>query len=241
MNGSTNDPAAKKEWIKDQMNTLTTDRLLSVEGTVFEKLFAAVTYPWEVLPRINHFITELIATLDLTEFDSPREGVYIHKSATVWPSAYLAGPSIVFEGAKILHAAYIRENSLIGPHSTVSNSCEIKNSILLGHCDIPHFNYVGDSVLGLYAHLGAGVICSNLKADKTNISVRVDNKVINTGLRKFGAIIGDHAEIGCNAVLAPGSVIGKHARVYPLSFVRGVVPASSIYKKQGEIARLSQD
>lgn len=238
MNGKTSDPAATKISLGKEM--LKTDQLLGVKGTIFEKWFANVTYPWEVLPMINQFIAELIATLDLEAFDSPREGVYIHKSATVWPSAYIAGPSIVFEEAKILHAAYIRENSIIGPHSTVSNSCEIKNSILLGHCDIPHFNYVGDSILGHYAHLGAGVICSNLKADKTNISVRLDDKVINTGLRKFGAIIGDHAEIGCNAVLAPGSVIGKEARVYPLSFVRGVVPAASIYKKQGEIALMNQ-
>lgn len=222
------------------MEHLKTSQLLTTKDTPFETWFENVQYPWEILPKINHFINELISSIDLSEFDSPKPQVYIHKTADFWPSATILGPAIIFEGAKIKHSAYIRENVVIGPYSSVSNSCEIKNSILIAHCEIPHFNYVGDSVLGQYAHLGAGVICSNLKSDKSNISVRLADGSIETGLRKFGAIVGDHAEIGCNAVLAPGSVIGKYARVYPLSFVRGVVPERTIYKRQGEIVEAKE-
>ncbi len=187
------------------------------------------------MPQISRFIIELGALLSKDKFDCMGDNIYVAKSAKIAQSAYIAGPCIIDEGAEIRHCAFIRGNAIIGKNAVVGNSTELKNVILFDKVQVPHYNYVGDSVLGYCAHLGAGAITSNVKSDKTNVSVKLDGKKIETNFKKFGAILGDYVEIGCSSVLNPGTVIGKHTNVYPLSMVRGYVAQNSIYKARGEI------
>lgn len=213
----------------------TIDELLDLSKSIAAPLFEGKTYPWEVLTGIKDFILELGPTLPEDEFDNPSEGVWIAKDAKVFPSAYIGSPCIIDHGAEIRHCAFIRGNAIVGKNAVVGNSVEIKNSILFDSVQTPHYNYVGDSVLGFKSHMGAGSITSNVKADKTLVTVKEPGNPIETGLKKFGAMLGDFVEIGCNSVLNPGTVIGRHSNVYPVSSVRGVVPANSIYKNKDEI------
>ncbi len=209
--------------------------LYSLENTRAAALFENAEYPWEVLPNIGSFILELGKNLSPEEFDHPQENVWIAKDATVFDSAYIAGPCIIDHEAEVRHGAFIRGNALVGRGSVVGNSTELKNVIIFDSVQVPHYNYVGDSVLGYRSHMGAGSITSNVKSDKTLVHVKSEDEDIATGLKKFGAMLGDFVEVGCGSVLCPGTVIGKNTNIYPLSMVRGVVKADSIYKKQGEI------
>jgi len=192
-------------------------------------------WPWEALPGVGGFIQELSAGLDSAEYDELENNVWIHKTAKVAKSAYLGKNVIICQGAEVRHCAFIRENALIGKDAVVGNSTELKNAILFDGVQVPHFNYIGDSILGYNSHMGAGSITSNVKSDRSLVSVICGDSIINTELKKFGAILGDNVEIGCNTVLNPGSIVGPNSIVYPLSLVRGFVPAASIYKKQGEV------
>ena len=209
--------------------------LYSLENTRAAALFENAEYPWEVLPNIGSFILELGKNLSPEEFDHPQENIWIAKDATVFDSAYIAGPCIIDHEAEVRHGAFIRGNALVGRGSVVGNSTELKNVIIFDSVQVPHYNYVGDSVLGYRSHMGAGSITSNVKSDKTLVHVKSEDEDIATGLKKFGAMLGDFVEVGCGSVLCPGTVIGKNTNIYPLSMVRGVVKADSIYKKQGEI------
>ena len=209
--------------------------LFDMSKTSAAKLFESCTYPWEVLPLISEFITKLGHELPEDEYDKLRANVWISKSAKVAPSAYIAGPCIIEAGAEIRYCAYIRGSALIGKDAVVGNSCEIKNSILFSRVQVPHFNYVGDSVLGFAAHMGAGAVTSNVKSDKSLVTVNTTDEKIKTGLKKCGAMLGDFVEVGCNSVLCPGSVVGKNSVIYPLSMVRGVIPENSIFKDTGNI------
>ncbi|MCL2226814.1 MAG: UDP-N-acetylglucosamine pyrophosphorylase [Oscillospiraceae bacterium] len=213
------------------------DEVFKSGRTLCWKLLAQFEWPWEALPEIGSFILQVSAGLDTKEYSKCENNVWIHKTAKVAPSAHIGKSVIIGEGAEVRHCAYVRENALIGCGSVVGNSTELKNTILFDEVQVPHFNYVGDSILGYKSHLGAGAITSNVKSDKTLVSVACGDNRIDTGLKKFGAILGDCVEVGCNSVLNPGSVIGAGASVYPLSFVRGFVPANSIYKRQGEVVR----
>lgn len=212
-----------------------TDLFLELDKTQAAALFDETTYPWEVLPKIKAFILALGQTLSPDEYDHPAEDVWIAKDATVAPTAFIAGPVIIGSGTEVRHAAFIRGSALVGKNCVVGNSTELKNCILFDRVQVPHYNYVGDAILGHYAHMGAGSICSNVKSDKTLISVFDGDCRVETGLKKFGAILGDHVEVGCNSVLCPGTVILPYASVYPLSRVRGVVPAGHIYKCETEV------
>ena len=196
---------------------------------------AQFTYPWEALKGIHGLILELGAALDESEYVRRGEDIWIHKTASVAPSAHIGNAVIIGAETEVRHCAYIRGSVLAGCSAVIGNSTEVKNSILFDGVQAPHYNYVGDSILGYKSHLGAGSITSNIKSDRTPISVFFGDERIDTGMRKIGAIVGDNAEIGCNTVLNPGAVIGAGASVYPLSMVRGFVPADSIYKRQGEI------
>lgn len=218
------------------MDSITVNELYSLDKTIASELFFGKTYPWEVLPFINEFILKLGATLDPEVFDKVGEDVWIAKSAKVFPSAYIAGPCIIDEGAEIRHCAFIRGSAIIGKSAVVGNSTEVKNAVIFDCVQIPHYNYVGDSVLGYRSHMGAGSITSNVKSDKTLVRVSANGQRIETGMKKFGAMLGDFVEVGCGSVLNPGTVIGKNSNIYPLSSVRGTVPANSIYKKAGEVA-----
>lgn len=209
--------------------------LFDLQHTIAAELFSGVEYPWQVLPRISEFIVRLGNMLPKDEFDNPKENVWISKHAKVYESAYIAGPCIIDSGAEVRHCAFIRGNAIVGKNSVVGNSTELKNVVIFDNVQVPHYNYVGDSVLGYRSHLGAGSITSNVKSDKSLVSVKIGNTVIETGLKKFGAMVGDYVEVGCGAVLCPGSVIGRNTNVYPLSMVRGAIPPASIYKKQGEV------
>lgn len=218
------------------MDSITVNELYSLDKTIASELFFGKTYPWEVLPFIKEFILKLGATLDPEAFDKVGEDVWIAKSAKVFPSAYIAGPCIIDEGAEIRHCAFIRGSAIIGKSAVVGNSTEVKNAVIFDCVQIPHYNYVGDSVLGYRSHMGAGSITSNVKSDKTLVRVSANGQRIETGMKKFGAMLGDFVEVGCGSVLNPGTVIGKNSNIYPLSSVRGTVPANSIYKKAGEVA-----
>ena len=218
------------------MNGVTISELFNLDETLAKDLLKEYTYPWEVLPLISEFIIKLGNTLDLDKFEKRGENIWVAKSATVAPSAYLNGPLIIDEGAEIRHCAFIRGNALVGENAVVGNSTELKNVILFNRVQVPHYNYVGDSVLGYKSHMGAGSITSNVKSDKTLIDVKNGEEVIHTGLKKMGAILGDNVEVGCGSVLNPGSVIGSNTNIYPLSSVRGYIPSGSIYKRLGEIA-----
>lgn len=209
--------------------------LFTLSETIASAIFEDVTYPWEVLPKIGTCIKELGATLDEEEYEKRGEDIWVAKSATVFPSAYIAGPCIIGNNAEVRHCAFIRGNAIVGEGAVVGNSTELKNVILFNKVQVPHYNYVGDSILGFKAHMGAGSITSNVKSDSSLVIVKEDDWKIETGLKKFGAMLGDHVEVGCGTILNPGSVVGKHTSIYPLSSVRGCVPANSIYKKQGEI------
>ena len=212
--------------------------LLDLEHTIAAELFRDKTYPWEVLPEIRAFILKLGATLPEDEFDHPSEDVWIAKDAKVFPSAYIGGPCIIDHEAEVRHCAFIRGSAIVGKGCVVGNSVELKNVVLFDKVQTPHYNYVGDSVLGYKSHMGAGSITSNVKSDKTLVVVKGDVN-IETGLKKFGAVLGDNVEVGCNSVLNPGSVIGRRASIYPTSSVRGVVPEDCIYKAADNVVKRS--
>lgn len=211
------------------------NQMFDLNQTIAAKLFENVEYAWEVLPKIKDFILELGKSLPKEEYEEVSEHVWIAKSATVAPTASITGPVIIDKNAEIRHCAFIRGNAIVGEGAVVGNSTELKNVVIFNTVQVPHYNYVGDSVLGYKAHFGAGAITSNIKSDRTNVSILYRGEKLETGLRKIGAIVGDSVEIGCNSVLNPGTVIGKHSNIYPLSMVRGFVPESSIYKKAGEV------
>lgn len=220
---------------------LTTKSLFDLSHSLAGTRLAAFEYAWEALPFIGEWIREIGKTLDLSEYDEVAPEVWIAKSATVAKSALIEGPAIIGARTEVRHCAYIRGNALIGEDAVIGNSTEIKNAILFDGVQVPHYNYVGDSVLGYYAHLGGGVLLSNFRSDHGNITVRADGIAIPTGMRKVGAMIGDRAEIGAGSVLNPGTVIGAEAVVYTLSSVRGFVPPRTIYKKAGEVVERRMD
>ena len=223
------------------MEQLTVKALYNLEETIAKDIFEGVTYPWEVLPKIGSFIMELGNTLSEEEYDKVGENVWIAKSAKVFPSAYINGPAIIGKNAEVRHCAFIRGNAIVGKGAVVGNSTELKNVVLFNKVQVPHYNYVGDSILGYKAHMGAGSITSNVKSDKKLVKVHTPEGDIETGIKKFGAMLGDNVEVGCGSVLNPGTVVGRDSNIYPLSSVRGVVPARSIYKKQGEVAQKHED
>ncbi len=198
------------------------------------------TYPWEALSSISDMIVSLGKELDPTVYDRIGEDVWIAKSATVAPTAFIGGPCIVCEDAEVRHCAFVRSAALIGRGAVVGNSTELKNCILFDGVQVPHYNYVGDSILGYKSHMGAGAVTSNVKSDKTLVTVRVNGEKMETGRKKFGAMLGDYVEVGCNSVLNPGTVVGPHTNIYPLSTVRGYVPANSIFKSQDNIVTKSK-
>lgn len=211
--------------------------LFDLSHTLAGELFLAVEYPWQVLPKIGGFIRKLGPQLLAEEFDHPDEFVWIAKSAHVAPTASIMGPCIICADAEVRHCAFIRGNALVGAHCVVGNSVELKNVILFDNVQVPHYNYVGDSILGYRSHMGAGSITSNVKSDKTLVVVKDDGEEIPTGLKKFGAMLGDFVEVGCNSVLNPGTVIGRGTSVYPLSSVRGVIPEEHIFKNPKNIVK----
>lgn len=218
------------------METCKIKNLYNLEETIAKDLFEGAEYPWEVLPKIGEFIKKLGSTLSEEEYEKRGENVWVAKSAKVAPTAFINGPAIIGKEAEVRHCAFIRGNALVGEGAVVGNSTELKNVVLFNKVQVPHYNYVGDSILGYKAHMGAGSITSNVKSDKKLVVVKDGKKRIETGLKKFGAMIGDEVEVGCGSILNPGSVIGPRTNIYPLSSVREVVPADSIYKKRGEVA-----
>lgn len=218
------------------MSGITVADLYDLKETIAAELFRNVTYPWEALPEIHDFILILGSSLSQEVYERRGEDIWIAKSAKVAPTACLNGPLIVDEEAEIRHCAYIRGNAIVGKGAVVGNSTELKNVVLFNKVQVPHYNYVGDSVLGYRSHMGAGAITSNVKSDKTLVVVKGKDICIETGLKKMGAMLGDNVEVGCNSVLNPGTVIGRESNIYPTSMVRGVVPARSIYKTRTEIA-----
>ncbi len=217
------------------MSIFSPEKFFELEENIASPLFEDVENVYEVLPKISDFIKKLGPTLDKEIFEEKGENIWIAKSAKIAPTASISGPCIICEDAEIRHCAFIRGNAFVGKKCVVGNSTELKNVVLLANVQVPHYNYVGDSVLGNFAHMGAGSITSNVKSDKTLVTIKYDNQKIETKLKKFGAIIGDYVEIGCGSVLNPGTVIGKHSNVYPLSSVRGYIKENSIYKKAGEV------
>ena len=212
-----------------------TVQLFSLENTLAAELLEKYEYPWLALGEIKNFILELGPTLDKNVYEQIDENVWAAKSAKIFASAFIGGPCIIGENTEVRHCAFIRSSALIGNNCVVGNSAEIKNSILFNNVQVPHYNYVGDSILGYKSHLGAGAITSNVKSDKTPVAVVTGDGRIETGLKKFGAMVGDCTEVGCNSVLCPGTVLGKNCTVYPLSRVRGYVPENRIYKSEGNI------
>ena len=211
--------------------------LFDLTKTIASGLFEGKTYPWEVLSEIKAYILKLGETLPAEEFDHPEEGVWIAKDAKVFPSAYIGSPCIIDHGAEVRHCAFIRESAIVGKNAVVGNSVELKNVVLFDAVQVPHYNYVGDSVLGYKAHMGAGSITSNVKSDKSLVVIKQPCAPLETGRKKVGAMVGDYAEIGCNSVLNPGTVVGCNAQIYPVSCVRGVIPANSIYKNKDSIVQ----
>lgn len=217
------------------MNELSNQELFTFSETIAADIFEGTTYPWEVLPKIGDFILALGATLSPEEYEQTAENVWIAKSAKVAPTAFINGPAIIGKDAEIRHCAFIRGNAIVGEGAVVGNSTELKNVLLFNKVQVPHYNYVGDSILGFCSHMGAGSITSNVKSDKTLVTISTAQGKIETKLKKMGAILGDHVEVGCNSVLNPGTVVGKESNIYPLSSVRGHVPAKSIYKNKNEL------
>ncbi|MDE6970039.1 MAG: UDP-N-acetylglucosamine pyrophosphorylase [Eubacterium sp.] len=210
--------------------------LYDLNETIAAGLFEGADYPWEVLGKISDFIIELGNRLDSSRFEKRGEHIWVAKSAQVAPTACLNGPLIIDEEAQIRHCAFIRGSAIVGRGAVVGNSTELKNVVIFNGVQVPHYNYVGDSILGFRSHMGAGSITSNVKSDKTLVAVKNGSEVLETGRKKFGAMLGDYVEVGCNSVLNPGTVVGRHTNIYPLSMVRGVVPPDAIYKNKNEIA-----
>lgn len=210
--------------------------MYDLKETIASELLEGITYPWEALKEIADFIRKIGSALDPAVYEKIGEDIWVAKNAKVAPTAYLNGPLIIDEEAEIRHCAFIRGSAIVGKGSVVGNSTELKNVIIFNSVQVPHYNYVGDSILGFKSHMGAGSITSNVKSDKTLVAVKDGKNQIETGLKKFGAMLGDYVEVGCNSVLNPGTVVGRHTNIYPLSMVRGVVPADSIYKNKNEVA-----
>ena len=211
--------------------------LYDLSKTIAGQYLSQFTYPWEALDGISQWIREVGPTLDPEKFDQVKEDVWVAKSATIAPTAYLGAPLIIDEDAEIRHCAFIRGSAVVGKGAVVGNSTELKNAVLFNKVQVPHYNYVGDSVLGFKSHMGAGSICSNVKSDKKLVVVKDGEEKIETGLKKFGAMLADHVEVGCGSVLNPGTVIGRNCNIYPLSPVRGCIHADSIYKNASEIVK----
>jgi len=220
------------------MDKITINDLYDLNETIASEVFEGKNYPWEVLPEIKDFIIKLGASLDSDKFEKHGEDIWVAKSAKVAPTASLNGPLIIDEDAEVRHCAFIRGSAIVGKGAVVGNSTELKNVILFNKVQVPHYNYVGDSILGYKSHMGAGSITSNVKSDKKLVVVKGE-ELYETGLKKFGAMLGDNVEVGCGSILNPGSVIGRNVNIYPLSSVRGVVKADSIYKKASEIVEKS--
>ena len=219
----------------ETVKQVTIKELYDLTETAAKPLLESVTYPWEALPKIKDFIIELGNSLDPEEYEKRGENIWIHKSATVFDSAYIAGPCIIGKDTEVRQCAFIRGSALVGDNCVVGNSTELKNVIIFNNVQVPHYNYVGDSILGFHSHMGAGSITSNVKSDKTLVHVKGADSDIATGMKKFGAMLGDYVEVGCNSVLNPGTVIGSHSNIYPLSRVRGYVSSNSIYKDRNDI------
>ena len=219
----------------ETVKQVTIKELYDLTETAAKPLLESVTYPWEALPKIKDFIIELGNSLDPEEYEKRGENIWIHKSATVFDSAYIAGPCIIGKDTEVRQCAFIRGSALVGDNCVVGNSTELKNVIIFNNVQVPHYNYVGDSILGFHSHMGAGSITSNVMSDKTLVHVKGADFDIATGMKKFGAMLGDYVEVGCNSVLNPGTVIGSHSNIYPLSRVRGYVPSNSIYKDRNDI------
>lgn len=219
----------------ETVKQVTIKELYDLTETAAKPLLESITYPWEALPKIKDFIIELGNSLDPEEYEKCGENIWIHKSATVFDSAYIAGPCIIGKDTEVRQCAFIRGSALVGDNCVVGNSTELKNVIIFNNVQVPHYNYVGDSILGFHSHMGAGSITSNVKSDKTLVHVKGADFDIATGMKKFGAMLGDYVEVGCNSVLNPGTVIGSHSNIYPLSRVRGYVPSNSIYKDRNDI------
>lgn len=217
------------------MNSIKISDMYSLEHTIAKDYLMQFTYPWEALSGISEMIIALGKKLSSDEYDNPSENVWIHKTANVFPSAYIGAPCIIGANTEVRHCAFIRGSALVGENCVVGNSVELKNVILFDNVQTPHYNYVGDSILGYKSHMGAGSVTSNVKSDKTLVVIKNGDEIIETGLKKMGAMLGDCVEVGCNSVLNPGTVIGPHSNVYPTSAVRGVVPAESIYKDADNI------
>ena len=215
--------------------------LYNLDETIAKDIFNGCEYPWEVLPKIKDFIIKLGESLDKNEYEKIGENVWIAKSAKIAPTAYINGPAIIGKEAEVRHCAFIRGNAIVGQKAVVGNSTELKNVILFNNVQVPHYNYVGDSILGYKSHMGAGSITSNVKSDKKLVIVKNGNEKIETGLKKFGSMVGDNVEVGCGSVLNPGTIVGRESNIYPLSSVRGCVPAKSIYKNKNEIVEKNND
>ncbi len=219
---------------------ITISALYDLNKTIAADIFKDCTYPWEVLAKIGDFIKELGKTLSEDEYEQRAEDVWVAKSATVYPTAYINGPCIIGKEAEVRHCAFIRGKAIVGEGAVVGNSTELKNVILFNKVQVPHYNYVGDSILGYKAHMGAGSITSNVKSDKKLITIKAPDMPIDTGIKKIGAFLGDGVEVGCGSILNPGTIVGRNSNIYPLSSVRGFVPAGSIYKNKTEIVEKNQ-
>lgn len=218
-------------------NSITIKELFDLNETIAAKVFEGCTYPWEVLARIGDFIIELGNTLPEDEYEKRGDDIWIAKSANVYPTAYINGPCIIGKDAEVRHCAFIRGKAIVGEGAVVGNSTELKNVILFNKVQVPHYNYVGDSILGYKAHMGAGSITSNVKSDKKLITIKGPDANIDTGIKKIGAFLGDNVEVGCGSVLNPGTIVGRNSNIYPLSSVRGYVAAGSIYKNKNEVVK----
>lgn len=219
------------------MENITVEALFELRNDFIAPLFGGIKYPFEVLDNIGNYIKETGSRLPAEIFEQIGENIWAARSAKIAPTASITGPCIIGENTEVRHCAFIRGNALIGNNCVVGNSTELKNAVLIGKVQVPHYNYVGDSVLGYGSHMGAGSITSNVKSDKSLVKIKCDGEILETGRKKLGAMLGDFAEIGCGSVLNPGTVIGKNSNVYPLSSVRGVIPPDSIYKNAGEVAK----
>ena len=214
---------------------LTIRELYDLDHTLAGEYLAQFTYPWEALSGIKEMIVRLGETLDPAEYTQVSPQVWVHKTAAVAPTAYLGAPCIIGANTEVRHCAFIRGAALVGENCVVGNSVELKNVILFDRVHVPHYNYVGDSILGYRSHMGAGAVTSNVKSDKTLVTIREGETRLETGLKKMGAMVGDYVEVGCNSVLNPGTVIGRHTNIYPTSCVRGMVPENSIWKTGGVV------
>ena len=222
------------------MNNIRIADLYDLSHTDAKEYLEGFTYPWEALKGISDFIISLGKTLSPDEYDNPSENVWVHKTAKVFPTAYLGAPCIIGAETEVRHGAFVRGSALVGKKCVVGNSVELKNVILFDNVQTPHYNYVGDSILGYKSHMGAGSITSNVKSDKTNVVIKNDGEQLETGIKKIGAMLGDCVEVGCNSVLNPGTIIGRNSNIYPTSCVRGVVPENSIWKTGGVIVEKNQ-